>query len=301
MNPLSNGDDIGRVVDILTRSRSLLFITGAGISADSGLPTYRGIGGLYNAQHPEEGIPIEEILSGEMIHRRPELTWKYLGQIEQATRGARFNGAHQVIAKMEACFERVWTLTQNIDGLHRQAGAKNVLEIHGNLHDLLCTECGWRQTVEDYAALQSPPAMPPLPGGPPAGGRPLRGDAAAPDLRVPVRPTRCRFRCRLQHRHHERLSLHCRAGGSRQASRLGQHRDQPRRDPRLPPGRHQARPPRRRGHGRHLDAVSNAEQILSSLIFRSVVATNSGRVATIDGSRGFQPTVSGFALPIFVA
>ncbi len=160
MNPLSNGDDIGRVVDILTRSRSLLFITGAGISADSGLPTYRGIGGLYNAQHPEEGIPIEEILSGEMIHRRPELTWKYLGQIEQATRGARFNGAHQVIAKMEACFERVWTLTQNIDGLHRQAGAKNVLEIHGNLHDLLCTECGWRQTVEDYAALSLPPPCP---------------------------------------------------------------------------------------------------------------------------------------------
>ena len=56
--------ELDRAADILRRSRSLLFITGAGISADSGLPTYRGIGGLYNAEHPDEGIPIEEILSG---------------------------------------------------------------------------------------------------------------------------------------------------------------------------------------------------------------------------------------------
>ena len=160
MNPQSTEDDIGRIVEILARSRSLLFITGAGISADSGLPTYRGIGGLYNVEHPEEGIPIEDILSGGMIRRRPELTWKYLGQIEQAARGARFNRAHQVIAEMESHFERVWTLTQNIDGLHRQASAKNVLEIHGSLHDLLCTQCEWHQTVADYAALNLPPRCP---------------------------------------------------------------------------------------------------------------------------------------------
>lgn len=153
-------DDIERVVDILARSRSLLFITGAGISADSGLPTYRGIGGLYNAEHPEEGIPIEELLSGEMLRRRPELTWKYLGQIEQASRAARFNRAHQVIAEMEACFERVWTLTQNVDGLHRQAGSKNVLEIHGNLHSLLCVKCQWQDSADDYSGLSLPPRCP---------------------------------------------------------------------------------------------------------------------------------------------
>jgi NAD-dependent deacetylase len=160
MTPGASTDDIGRVVDILARSRSLLFITGAGISADSGLPTYRGIGGLYNADRPAEGFPIEEILSGEMFACRPELTWKYLGQIEQATCGARYNRAHQVIAEMESCFERVWTLTQNIDGLHRQAGAKNVLEIHGSMHDLICTECTWQQTVADYSGLSLPPRCP---------------------------------------------------------------------------------------------------------------------------------------------
>jgi NAD-dependent deacetylase len=160
MESLSARDEIGRVVEILARSRSLLFITGAGISADSGLPTYRGIGGLYNAEHPEEGFPIEEILSGEMLACRPELTWKYLGQIEQATRGARFNRAHQIIAEMESCFERVWTLTQNVDGLHRQAGAKNVLEIHGSVHNLICTGCEWEQTVADYSGLSLPPRCP---------------------------------------------------------------------------------------------------------------------------------------------
>jgi NAD-dependent deacetylase len=153
-------DEINCVVDILIRSRSVLFITGAGISADSGLPTYRGIGGLYNADHPEEGFPIEEILSGEMFSYRPELTWKYLGQIGKATQGAKFNRAHEVIAEMETRFERVWTLTQNIDGLHRQAGSKNVLEIHGNLHNLSCTECDWRQTVTDFDGLSLPPDCP---------------------------------------------------------------------------------------------------------------------------------------------
>jgi NAD-dependent deacetylase len=160
MNRPSQTDDIRRVVDILDRSRSILFVTGAGISADSGLPTYRGIGGLYNAEHPEEGFPIEEILSGDMFCRRPELTWKYLGQIEQATRGATFNRAHQVIAEIESCFDRVWTLTQNIDGLHRKAGAKNVLEIHGSFHGLVCTECGSEQTVDDYSGLSLPPRCP---------------------------------------------------------------------------------------------------------------------------------------------
>jgi NAD-dependent deacetylase len=160
MTAQSARDEIARVVDILAGARNLLFITGAGISADSGLPTYRGIGGLYDARHPEEGIPIEEILSGEMLRRRPELTWKYLGQIEQATRGARLNRAHEVIAEMESHFGRVWTLTQNIDGLHRQAGAKNVLEIHGSLHHLACTGCQWRQTVADYGGLSLPPRCP---------------------------------------------------------------------------------------------------------------------------------------------
>ena len=79
---------IDAIVRILKKSRSILFITGAGVSADSGLPTYRGIGGLYDVDTTEEGYAIEEVLSAEMFARQPELTWKYLAEIGLAAQGA---------------------------------------------------------------------------------------------------------------------------------------------------------------------------------------------------------------------
>jgi NAD-dependent SIR2 family protein deacetylase len=80
-----------------------------------------------------------------MMQSYPAVTWKYLAQIERACRGARSNPGHEVIAALEDQFDRVWTLTQNIDGLHRQAGSRNVIDIHGDLHDLYCTRCGFRE------------------------------------------------------------------------------------------------------------------------------------------------------------
>jgi NAD-dependent deacetylase len=153
-------EKLDAVVSILRDARSLLFITGAGISADSGLPTYRGIGGLYEEADTPEGIPIEEALSGDMLRERPEITWKYIHQIESSSRGATFNRAHAVLAEAEQAFERVWVLTQNVDGLHRKAGSTNVVDIHGDVHDLLCSECGYRETVEDYSSLAPLPLCP---------------------------------------------------------------------------------------------------------------------------------------------
>ncbi len=158
-----NMEAIEQVVEMLAHSRSILFITGAGISADSGLPTYRGSGGLYNVDSAEDGISIERVLSADILHEHPELTWKYLSQIERTCRGVRYNRAHEVIAEMERHFERVWTLTQNVTGLHRAAGARNVIEIHGDLHHLRCMRCRYRQTVEDYSQLQLPPRCPQCP------------------------------------------------------------------------------------------------------------------------------------------
>ena len=86
------------LIDAFARARRILFITGAGISADSGLPTYRGFGGLYDGKPTEEGLPIEEVLSGHMLARRPQLTWKYLLQIEQGCRNAQPNPAHLALA-----------------------------------------------------------------------------------------------------------------------------------------------------------------------------------------------------------
>ena len=148
------------VVRVLRKCRSILFVTGAGISADSGVPTYRGIGGLYEIEVTEEGLPIEEILSGTMLASNPELTWKYLAQIANAARGARFNRAHQVIAEIEKHFPRVWTVTQNVDGFHRLAGSRQVIEIHGNMRSLSCTNCGLSRVVDDAASLEVPPRCP---------------------------------------------------------------------------------------------------------------------------------------------
>src|SRR5262249_2527663 len=100
----------------LARARRLLFITGAGLPAAGGLPPYRGVGGLYDRSPAPDGLAIEDLLSGEMLESRPELTWKYLLEIERATRGARPSRAHQLIAAAEARFERVVVLTQNVDG-----------------------------------------------------------------------------------------------------------------------------------------------------------------------------------------
>ena len=156
----NNSGSIAQIAKLLKNCKSILFITGAGISADSGLPTYRGIGGLYNDKLTEDGISVETALAGETLQKHPEVTWKYLAQIEENCRNAKFNCGHEVIAEMEKRFERVWVLTQNIDGFHHAAGSRNVIDIHGNMHRLACMSCKWQGTVKDYSEIDIPPRCP---------------------------------------------------------------------------------------------------------------------------------------------
>jgi NAD-dependent deacetylase len=153
-------DAIERVVGMIEDARRVLAITGAGVSADSGLPTYRGIGGLYDRDTTEDGIPIEVAVSGLMFHERPELTWKYIHRIEKISRGATYNRAHRVLADMEETLAEVWVLTQNVDGLHRQAGSRNVIDIHGDVHELICSECDYGERVVDFSELEALPHCP---------------------------------------------------------------------------------------------------------------------------------------------
>ena len=146
-----------RIAAALIAAQRVLFVTGAGLSADSGLPTYRGIGGLYEGIATAEGKPIEELLSGATFRRNPELTWKYLLQVGRACQAATFNTGHRVIAELERKLERVVVLTQNVDGFHQRAGSSQVIEIHGNLFELRCTRCPARRKVSSFSAL------PPLP------------------------------------------------------------------------------------------------------------------------------------------
>lgn len=134
---------IARVAQAIKQAERILLITGAGLSADSGLPTYRGLGGLYNG-HTAEGLPIEEALSGSMLQRDPALCWKYLAELGKACLGAKANAGHYAIAELQRRKPQCWLLTQNIDGYHRAAGSpmERVIEIHGELAPLYCQSCG---------------------------------------------------------------------------------------------------------------------------------------------------------------
>ena len=134
---------IKQVAQQLKQAERILLITGAGLSADSGLPTYRGLGGLYNG-HTAEGLPIEAALSGSMLQRDPALCWKYLAQLGKACLGAQANAGHYAIAELQRRKPECWLLTQNIDGYHRAAGSppERMIEIHGELAPLYCQSCG---------------------------------------------------------------------------------------------------------------------------------------------------------------
>lgn len=99
-------------------------------------------------------------LAGETLQQHPSVTWKYLSQIEKNCRNAKFNRGHEVIAEMEKHFERVWVLTQNIDGFHHAAGSRNIIDIHGDMHKLFCTKCRWCSIVKDYSEIEMPPRCP---------------------------------------------------------------------------------------------------------------------------------------------
>ena len=150
---------IERVAARLRDASRVLVISGAGMSVDSGLPTYRGVGGLYDGIVTEEGLAIEDVLSGVMMVRDPALCWKYIMEVEAACRGAHPNVGHRRIAQLEERAE-VWVLTQNVDGLHRAAGSSRIIDIHGDVRQLTCTGCDHRRTVEDYEGLACPPRCP---------------------------------------------------------------------------------------------------------------------------------------------
>ena len=174
-------DAIAQVTQLLQDAKSALFVTGAGISADSGLPTYRGIGGLYTNGLTEDGIPYEQALSGTMLQRDPELCWRTIGAVEAACRGARHNKGHEVIASLEKRLERVVVLTQNVDGFHRDAGSSDVIEVHGSLRQLKCTTCRWTRSEPDYATLEIPPSCPEC-------GRLVRPDVVLFGEMLPIGP-----------------------------------------------------------------------------------------------------------------
>ena len=154
--PPSWRDEITPVVAALAGARRVAVLSGAGMSADSGLPTYRGSNGLYNDIEIEQNLPIEEILHAYTLARNPALTWKYIAQIDQACRAAGPHDGHRVLSSWDARFE-LWVMTQNVDGFHHGAGSRHVIELHGNLSRLYCCACRAAFENLDFDLSELPP------------------------------------------------------------------------------------------------------------------------------------------------
>lgn len=148
------------VKELLDRSRRVLFITGAGMSAESGIPTFRGSTSGFAGGLTEEGLPIEVALSIDMLLQNPRLSWKYFRQLELAMRGKGPNAGHRAIAALESPDRHVCVATQNIDGLHQSAGTSAVIELHGNLRRLVCTRCSYRKFETTFEGLADLPMCP---------------------------------------------------------------------------------------------------------------------------------------------
>jgi NAD-dependent deacetylase len=141
---------------LLSKARSALFITGPGVSMDSGLAMYRGIPGLARSK-PEDSKLFETALSIETLRRKPEMTWKYLLRMEAAIRAVEPNRAHAVLLDIAKTLERATIMTVNVDRLHQRAGSRDVIEMHGALFDLLCSRCELSTHHESFDALDIPP------------------------------------------------------------------------------------------------------------------------------------------------
>jgi NAD-dependent deacetylase len=132
---MGTGSTLGLVRQKLSTARSVTVLTGAGISADSGVPTFRGADGLWRHYRAED------LATPEAFARDPRLVWEWYNWRRELIATKRPNPAHATVAEMERRFKQFWLITQNVDGLHRDAGSQQLSEIHGNIWMVRCTQC----------------------------------------------------------------------------------------------------------------------------------------------------------------
>ncbi|MBD3233106.1 MAG: NAD-dependent protein deacylase [candidate division Zixibacteria bacterium] len=122
--------------DHIKKARRVAVLTGAGVSAESGVPTFRGEHGLWKKFRPEE------LANFDAFMRNPELVWEWYQYRRSLIYDIEPNPGHFALAKMENAFDEFSLITQNIDGLHQKAGSQRVIELHGNIRRNKCATCG---------------------------------------------------------------------------------------------------------------------------------------------------------------
>jgi NAD-dependent deacetylase len=135
----------------LDEETRLLVLTGAGVSAESGVPTFRGMNGLW------EGHRVEDVASPDAFRRDPALVWKFYSMRRRGLEGIAPNAAHRALAAVERRLgERFLLVTQNVDGLHRAAGSERLIDLHGDLMRSKCSHCE-RPPFEDRDVYDAVP------------------------------------------------------------------------------------------------------------------------------------------------
>lgn len=125
------------LVAILRQAGNIAVLTGAGISQESGLRTFRDAQtGLWAQHNPED------LASPEAFARDPKLIWDWYSMRREKVRSVEPNPGHVALVAMESHVHHFTLITQNVDGLHRKAGSRNILELHGNLQQVRCSVCG---------------------------------------------------------------------------------------------------------------------------------------------------------------
>lgn len=127
----------------LRRAKRVFVLTGAGISAESGVPTFRGGGNTA----VWKGMPFEVISSARMVERDLPAVWEWFDYRRHLLEPLQPNAAHQALAEWQNRFENFQLVTQNIDGLHQKAGSRNVIELHGNIWRARCVTCAARSEI----------------------------------------------------------------------------------------------------------------------------------------------------------
>ena len=130
------------VIQKLRDSKKIVFVTGAGISQESGIPTFRGNDGYWRKYDPMKLATIDA------FYDNPKLVWEWYDDRRKNILAAKPNDGHFAIADMEK-FRDVIVLTQNIDGLHQRSGCTNVLELHGSIIRIKCTVCDFSDSITE--------------------------------------------------------------------------------------------------------------------------------------------------------
>jgi NAD-dependent deacetylase len=146
--------ELERAAALLQRARRVVAFTGAGVSAESGVPTFRGAGGLW------EGRPIEQVATPQGFAADPLLVWQFYEQRRCNLVRCRPNPAHEVLAAWQRRFASYTLVTQNVDDLHEEAGAQDVLHLHGSIWTVRCTACGRARHERTAPLPEVPPRCP---------------------------------------------------------------------------------------------------------------------------------------------